>query len=146
MAIIIGMAAINTIDTTYDSFFESPLMAPEVAMAADTPQMDTALDIIIVSSSSTLNLRHSQNAKYHTDKTTMSDCTKPSDPAERISEKMTRVPSSTSPIFTSSSAFNDSLNHCGSLIRLPTSNPISKLKMTVSSPSSFKNRLPDRMR
>src|SRR5690606_14398479 len=113
---------------------------------ADTPQMDTALDIIIVSSSSTLNLRHSQNAKYHTDKTTMSDCTKPSDPAERISEKMTRVPSSTSPIFTSSSAFNDSLNHCGSLIRLPTSNPISKLKMTVSSPSSFKNRLPDRMR
>src|SRR5690606_8398455 len=142
MATIIGMPAINTIDTTYDRFFESPLMAPEVAMAADPPQMDTALEIIIVSSSSTLNLRHSQNAKYHTDKTTMSDCTKPSDPAVRISEKMTLVPNSTNPILTSSSAFNDSRNHCGSLNRLPISNPINKLKITVSNPSSSKNKLP----
>src|SRR5690606_20882782 len=131
MAIIIGMAVISTIDTTYDSFFESPLMAPDVAMAADTPQIDTALEIIIVSSSSTLNLRHSQNATYHTDNTTMSDCTNPSDPALRISEKITRVPNRTNPILTSSSAFNESLNHWGSLNKLPTSNPINKLKMTV---------------
>src|SRR5690606_26238156 len=92
MAIIIGIAVISTIDTTYESFLESPLIAPEVAMAADTPQIETALEIIIVNSSSTLNLRHSQKAKYHTDNTTMSDWTNPNDPAVRISEKMTRVP------------------------------------------------------
>src|SRR5690606_7869590 len=145
MAIIIGIAVINTIDTTYDSFLESPLMAPDVAMAADTPQIDTALEIIIVSSSSTLNLRHSQNAKYHTDKTTMSDWTNPSDPAVRISEKITRVPNSTNPILTSSSAFNESRNHCGSLKKLPTSRPIMRLKMTVSNPKSFKKALPERI-
>src|SRR5690606_21468782 len=145
MAIIIGMAVINTIDTTYESFLESPLMAPDVAMAAETPQIETALEIIIVSSSSTLSLRHSQNAKYHTDKTTMSDCTSPSDPASRMSEKMTRVPSSTKPILTSNSAFSESRNHCGSLNKLPTSNPINRLKMTVSSPKSFKKALPDRI-
>src|SRR5690606_23676313 len=145
MAIIIGIAVINTIDTTYDNFFESPLIAPEVAIAADTPQIETALEIIIVSSSSTFNFRHSQNAKYHTDKTTMSDCTSPNDPALRISEKMTRVPNNTNPILTSNSAFNDSLNHLGSLNKFPTSKPITRLKMTVSSPRSFKKALPERI-
>src|SRR5688572_23557313 len=43
--IIIGMAVINTIEITYDNFFGSPLIAPAVAIAADTPQMDTALEI-----------------------------------------------------------------------------------------------------
>src|SRR5690606_11597286 len=89
MPTIMGIAVINTMDTTYDSFLESPLMAPDVAIAADTPQMETALEIIIVSSSSTPNLRQSQNAKYHTESTTISDWTKPSEPARRISEKMT---------------------------------------------------------
>src|SRR5690606_7061988 len=144
MAIIIGIAVINTIDTTYDSFLESPLMAPDVAIAADTPQIDTALEIIIVSSSSTLNFRHSQNANYHTDNTTMSDWTSPSEPALRISEKITRVPNSTSPILTSNSAFSESLNQRGSLNKLPTSNPINKLKITVSSPRSFRNALLER--
>src|SRR5690606_3104797 len=111
MAIIIGMAVINTMETTYDNFFESPLIAPEVAIAAETPQIDTALEIIMVNSSSTFSLRHSQKAKYHTDNTTMSDCTNPRDPAFSISEKMTRVPKSTKPIFTNNSAFREFLNH-----------------------------------
>src|SRR5690554_4714150 len=136
------MAVISTMDTTYDNFFESPLIAPEVAMAADTPQIDTALEIIIVSSSSTFSLRHSQNAKYQTESTTMSDCNSPSEPALRISEKITFVPSNTKPIFTSNSAFSDLRNQSGKRNRLPTSKPISRLKITASSPRSFKNRFP----
>src|SRR5690606_12267126 len=142
MPTIMGIAVINTMDTTYDSFLESPLMAPDVAIAADTPQMETALEIIIVSSSSTPNLRQSQNAKYHTESTTISDWTKPSEPARRISEKMTLVPNSTNPTFTSISALSDCLNHSGSRNRLPTANPINSPKITASNPKSFRKRFP----
>ena len=45
-------------------------MAPEVAIAAETPQIETALEIIIVNSSSTFSFLQSQKAKYQTDKTT----------------------------------------------------------------------------
>src|SRR5690606_3671154 len=102
----------------------------------------TALEIIMVSSSSTFNFRHNQNAKYQTDNTTISDCTKPNEPAFKISEKITLVPSNTKPILTSNSALRESLNHWGSLNRLPTKSPMSKLKITASKPKSFKKEFP----
>ncbi len=37
-----GMAIINTSEITNESFLGSPLMAPLVAMAAETPQIETA--------------------------------------------------------------------------------------------------------
>ena len=42
----IGTATTSTSDETYDSFFRSPWMAPHVAIAADTPQIDTADDSV----------------------------------------------------------------------------------------------------
>ncbi|MNL32975.1 hypothetical protein D3C87_1548610 [compost metagenome] len=107
-------------------------MAPEVAIAAETPQIDTALEIIIVNSLSTFNFLHNQKAKYHTDNTTTNDCNKPFEPASNISEKITVVPNSTSPILTNSSVDSDDLNHSGSLKKLPMINPIVKLKITAS--------------
>src|SRR4051812_47296110 len=64
IAIIIGIAVISTSEITYESFFVSPLMAPAVAIAADTPQIETALDIMRLNSSSTFNFLHNQKAKY----------------------------------------------------------------------------------
>ena len=63
MKIIMGIAVTKTIEITYDNFLESPFIAPDVAIAAETPQIETALEIIIVSSSSTFNFRQSQKAK-----------------------------------------------------------------------------------
>src|ERR671913_74395 len=100
MPIIIGIAQIRTREITNDSFLESPLMAPEVAIAAETPHIDTALDIIMVSSLSTFNFLQSQNAKYHTEITTIRDCNRPYDPAFKISENIMLVPNRTRPIFT----------------------------------------------
>ena len=93
-------------EMTYDNFFVSPLIAPAVAIAAETPQMDTALEIIMVSSSSILSFLQIQNAKYQTLTTTTSACSRPSPPALRMSEKITPVPNSTSPIFTNNSSTN----------------------------------------
>ena len=100
MNIIIGIAVMRTTEMTYDNFFASPLMAPADAMAAETPQMETALEIIIASSSSIPIFLHSQKAKYQTAMTTSRACIKPSDPALRISPKMMLVPNKTNPIFT----------------------------------------------
>lgn len=49
----------------------SPRITPQVAMAAETPQMLTELASIVEVSSSTRIRRASQKAKYHTVKTTM---------------------------------------------------------------------------
>src|SRR5690606_15292110 len=136
MIIIMGIAVINTIETTYDNFLESPCIAPDVAMAAETPQMDTALDNIKPNSSSIINFLHSQKEKYHTDNTTTKDWMRPSEPALRISEKITFVPSNTKPIFTKSSADKASLSQTGSLTVLPTNRPTSRLKITASNPRS----------
>src|SRR6476620_11187576 len=95
ISIIIGIAVIKTIEITYESFFESPLMAPAVAIAADTPQIETALEIIKPISSSTFKRLQTQKAKYHTDRTTINACIKPKEPAFKISEKMTVVPNNT---------------------------------------------------
>ena len=74
------------------------MIAPQVAMAADTPQIDTALDSITPISSSTFILRASQKVKYHTLNTTTMPCRIPKNPASKISPNSTDVPSSTSPI------------------------------------------------
>src|SRR5688572_16730910 len=132
MKIIIGIAVINTMEITYESFFESPLIAPEVAIAADTPQIDTALDIIMVSSSSTFNFLQTQYAKYQTDNTTTSAWISPSEPAFRISVNITPVPSSTNPIFTNNSVESVSRSHWGNRKRLPMINPSVRLKITAS--------------
>src|SRR6186997_3272276 len=97
------MAVINTREITYDNFFVSPLIAPAVAMAADTPQIETALEIIMVKSSSTFNFLQSQYAKYHTLITTINAWINPKEPAFRISEKIILVPKRTNPIFTNNS-------------------------------------------
>ena len=48
-------------------------MTPQVAMAADTPQMETALDSIVPISGSTFIFFPTQKQKYHTVNTTIND-------------------------------------------------------------------------
>ena len=98
--IIIGIAVMRTTEITYDNFFASPLIAPADAMAAETPQMETALEIMMDNSSSIPIFLHSQKAKYQTATTTSNAWMKPRDPALRISPKMMLVPNKTNPIFT----------------------------------------------
>ena len=73
-----GMATTMTREMTYESFFWSPLMVPQVAMAADTPQILTELASMVDISSSTLKtLRATQKPKYHTQSTTIRACARP---------------------------------------------------------------------
>src|SRR5688572_5141683 len=117
-------------------------MAPEVAIAAETPHIDTALDIIMVSSLSTFNFLQSQKAKYHTEITTIRDCNRPYDPAFKISEKIMLVPSRTRPTFTNNSVDKDLRNQSGNLNKLPINKPSVKLKITASRLSPFIVLLP----
>ena len=71
MRYIIGTATTRTIEITYDNFLLSPLMAPHVAIAADTPHIDTALESITAISLSSLNFFAIQKEKYHTEITTI---------------------------------------------------------------------------
>src|SRR5688572_12051533 len=102
MMIIIGIAVIRTSEITYESFLVSPLIAPAVAIAADTPQIDTELAIIIVSSLSIFSFLQIQYAKYQTDSTTKRAWSKPYDPAFRMSPNIIDVPRRTRPILTNS--------------------------------------------
>src|SRR5688572_2528795 len=144
MKIIIGMAVINTREMTYDSFLVSPLIAPAVAIAADTPQIETALLIIMVSSSSIFSFLQIQKAKYHTLKTTTNAWINPNPPAFKMSEKITPVPNRTSPIFTNNSADNDSRIQAGSLKTLLTISPRERLKITDSRFKAFTSLFPDK--
>ncbi|KAF5035786.1 hypothetical protein DSECCO2_581950 [anaerobic digester metagenome] len=54
-----------------ESFLGLPLMAPQVAIAAETPQMETELDNIMDISESTPIFRETQKLKYHTLSTTI---------------------------------------------------------------------------
>src|SRR5690554_5702302 len=95
-----GMATISTNEMTNDSFLGSPLMAPLVAIAADTPQMETELERSIDISLSILNARVDiQKLKYQTEKTTMIACTIPKAPARIISLKRMELPKITKPAF-----------------------------------------------
>ena len=95
---IIGMATTRTMETTKDSFLLSPLMAPQVAIAADTPQIDTALASIMPISLSSFSFLASQKVKYQTVKTTTTAWSIPKAPAFRISPNRTDVPSRIRPI------------------------------------------------
>jgi len=97
---IMGMATINTMEMIKESFFLSPLMAPAVAMAAETPQIDTPLASIVANSSSTFIFRAIQKVKYHTATTTMTAWISPKEPAERISPNKMVEPSKTRPVLT----------------------------------------------
>ena len=57
------MAMISTREMINESFFLSPLIAPAVAMAAETPHMETALASMVANSSSTFILREIQKRK-----------------------------------------------------------------------------------
>jgi len=76
----------------------SPLMAPQVAMAAETPQMDTAEERMTANSLSTLSLPASQKQEYQTANTTPRAWRMPSRPACRISGSRMPAPMSTSPV------------------------------------------------
>ena len=73
-------------------------MAPHVAIAADTPQIDTADDSIVASSSSTFSRLASQKQNVQTLMTTASACPMPRRPAWTSSENSTLAPRMTSPI------------------------------------------------
>src|SRR5690554_2604589 len=97
---IMGMATISTSDMTKESLFGSPLIAPLVAMAAYTPQMETELERSIDISLSILNIRvEIQKLKYQTEKTTMMACTIPKAPARMISLNRMELPKITKPAF-----------------------------------------------
>ena len=104
-------------------------------MAADTPQMDTALASMVDISGSILSLRAIQKAKYHTLKTTMSDCRIPKSPALRISEMITEVPSTTSPALMKNSLCIAGRNHSGMPIKLLITKPMATENSTDSRPS-----------
>ena len=74
---IIGTAQTSTSEMMYESLRLSPRITPLVAIAAETPQIDTALDSIVDISLSTPSRREIQNAKYHTATTTTSACPSP---------------------------------------------------------------------
>src|SRR5512133_1865161 len=98
MKIIMGMATISTSEITVDSFLLSPLMAPQVAMAADTPQIETAEASMVDISESIFIFLAIQKAMYQTEITTSSAWISPKEPAFIMLVKSTEVPSSTSPI------------------------------------------------
>ena len=70
-----------------------------MAIAADTPHIDTALETIVPISGSIFILFPSQKAKYHTVNTTIRDCTSPYAPDFTTSLKMMVEPRQMMPIF-----------------------------------------------
>src|SRR5690606_35033009 len=118
-------------------FLLSPFIAPEVAIAAETPKMETALASMRDISLSIFNFLHNQKAKYQTEITTTNACTKPRVPAFKISLNKTVVPNNTKPILTYSSVLSAFLNHSGNLMVLLINNPMPKAKITASRLYSF---------
>src|SRR5262245_3100553 len=105
-------------------------MAPQAAIAADTPQIDTAVDSMSANSSSTLSLRHSQKHEYQTTNTTSSACTIPSTPACTTSLNKRPAPSTTSPVLMKNSVCTAGFSQSGVPIVLLMSRPSSSAKMT----------------
>src|SRR5690554_3976524 len=132
---IIGVAMMRTRQITKESFLAFPLMAPLVAIAADTPQMETALESSIDISLSILKaLVAIQKLKYQTERTTITACIIPSAPALMISLKRIELPSITSPALIKYSLFTAGDSHLGKPMVLRMSNPIITAKNTDSSP------------
>ncbi len=73
-------------------------MAPHAAIAAETPQIETAEASMTENSSSTRSRLDIRKQRYQTTRTTARAWTTPSRPARRISPKRTLVPRMTSPV------------------------------------------------
>jgi hypothetical protein len=112
----------------------SPRIAPQAAIAAETPQIDTAVDSITASSSSTFSRRASQKQKYQTTETTATACAMPSAPAWTISRKRTLAPRTTSPVLMKNSVRTASRSQAGTPTPFPTKSPMASAKITYSSP------------
>ena len=101
----------------------SPLIAPQAAIAADTPQIDTAVESIAANSSSTLSFLASQKHEYQTTNTTSTACVMPSAPACSTSEKISEAPRMTRPVLTKNSVCTAGLSHSGVPTVLEMSSP-----------------------
>src|SRR5262245_3300120 len=117
-------------------------MAPHAAIAAETPQIDTAVDSITASSSSTRKRDASQNETYQTTMTTPSACTRPRTPACTTSENRIVAPMSTRPVLMKSSEEAAARTKVRVPPRWLTSNPRASAKMTYSMPHAIDAVLP----
>ena len=124
----------------------SPLIAPQAAIAADTPQIDTAVESMAANSSSTRSLRASQKHEYQTTNTTSSACTMPSAPACSTSWNNRLAPRMTRPVLMKNSVCTAGLSHDGVPIVLLMRSPSSSAKMTYSMPKFTNTPLPARKR
>src|SRR5688572_9030035 len=104
-------------------------------MAAETPQMDTAVDSITASSSSTRSRLASQNDTYQTTMTTPIACRRPRMPAWTTSEKRIVAPMSTRPVLMKSSDEATARTTLDVPPRWLTSSPSASAKMTYSRPN-----------
>ena len=109
-------------------------MAPQAAIAADTPQMETAVDSMTASSSSTRNFFASQNEAYHTATTTPIACRMPSAPACSTSPKRMVAPMITRPVLMNSSDRAAARMEAVTAPRWLTSRPSASAKITYSMP------------
>ena len=112
----------------------SPWIAPQAAIAAETPQIDTAVDSIAANSSSTRSFRHSQKQAYQTTNTTSTACTMPSAPACSTSWNSRPEPRMTSPVLMKNSVCTAGLSQRGVPTVLLISSPRKSAKMTYSMP------------
>ncbi len=124
----------------------SPLIAPQAAIAADTPQIDTAVESMAANSSSTRSFRDSQKQEYQTTNTTSSACTMPSAPACNTSWNSRLAPRMTSPVLMKNSVCTAGLSHHGVPIVLLIRSPSSNAKITYSMPQFTNTPLPARKR
>ncbi len=112
----------------------SPWMAPQAAIAAETPQIETAVESMTESSSSTFSFRASQKQKYQTAETTSTACAMPRAPAWTISRNRMLAPRITSPVLMKYSVRTASRIHPGRPITLLMKSPMTRAKMTYSRP------------
>ncbi len=112
----------------------SPLMAPQAAIAAETPQIDTAVESMAANSSSTRSFRDSQKQEYQTTNTTSTACTMPSAPACNTSWNRRLAPRMTSPVLMKNSVCTAGLSHDGVPMVLLIRSPSSSAKITYSMP------------
>jgi hypothetical protein len=109
-------------------------MAPHAAMAAETPQIETAVDSMAANSSSTRSLRASQKHEYQTTNTTRTACMMPSAPACSTSMNRRPAPSTTRPVLMKNSVCAAGLSHSGVPTVLEIRSPSERAKITYSMP------------
>jgi len=139
-----GMAIISTREIMNESFFLSPLMAPAVAMAAETPHMETAAGqhcgkfIIDFQPAGDPereipNYRDNDYCLYQSERACCHDIFKKYRCSQQHKSDLTK-----------SSVCTPARNHAGNLNRLPISSPSSREKSTVSRPNALNSVNDDR--